>query len=382
VSSWFNERKEVTLAYQLVKYQQRDGYSQRDLLRLAHPKAETGTYNALYQWVTKGWETVGDELHPDEALRIIWAHEKAKRAQDASAVAALIREYKLPREAVPTQHLHAVPVWEALLEDMPMEAMTRNLATMTKEGVITSLGKTTGLVTERLRDGERIRKAKLHPVKILAALTTYQSGHSVRGSSAWSPVSSVIDALNDAFYLSFKCVEPTKKRILLAIDTSGSMHGSQVNGIPNLSLHTACGAMALTIARTEPMYHIIGVDTGVQELPISPSQRLDDVVRTLSSIGGGGTNLALPMEYALSKKLLVDAFVILSDSETWQGRGHPAQLLAEYRRTVNKEARIVNVQMTATHVTNNNPDDRLALDCVGFDTATPQIISEFLSGNL
>ena len=49
-------------------------------------------------------------------------------------MASLIKEYKLPREAVPTQFLHSVRVWEALLEDMPMEAMTRNLATMTREG--------------------------------------------------------------------------------------------------------------------------------------------------------------------------------------------------------------------------------------------------------
>jgi 60 kDa SS-A/Ro ribonucleoprotein len=37
VAEWFNTRGGQSLAYQLVKYQQRDGYSQRDLLRLAHP---------------------------------------------------------------------------------------------------------------------------------------------------------------------------------------------------------------------------------------------------------------------------------------------------------------------------------------------------------
>jgi hypothetical protein len=42
----------------------------------------------------------------------------------------LIREYRLPREAVPTQFLAAPAVWEVLLEtDMPMAALIRNLAT-------------------------------------------------------------------------------------------------------------------------------------------------------------------------------------------------------------------------------------------------------------
>lgn len=382
VAEWFNGRKEQNLAYQLVKYQQRDGYSQRDLLRLAHPKSPTSTYNTLYHWVTKGWEGVGDEPHPDEALRIIWAYERAKRAQDDKEVALLIKEHRLPREAVPTQFLHSVRVWEALLEDMPMEAMLRNLATMTRESVIKPLANKTREIAERLRNRDAILKARLHPIKILAALTTYQGGKSVRGDSSWTPVPAITDALNDAFYLAFNNAEPTGKRILLAIDTSGSMHHSRVNGIPNLELHTAAGAMALVLANSESNYHIIGVDTSIQELPISPEQRLDDVVRILKAHGGGGTNLALPMEYTLQKKLEVDAFVVLTDSETFAGRQHPMQALERYRQQINKEAKIINVQMTSTHVTNNAPDDKRALDVAGFDTAVPEICNAFIKGEL
>jgi 60 kDa SS-A/Ro ribonucleoprotein len=382
VANWFNGKREQSLAYQLVKYQQRDGYSQRDLLRLAHPKAETSTYNTLYHWVTKGWENVGDEPHPDEALRIIWAYERAKRAQDDKEVASLIKEHKLPREAVPTQFMHSVRVWEALLEDMPMEAMTRNLATMTREGVIKPLGDKTREIAEMLRNKDAILKARLHPIKILAALTTYQSGKSVRGDATWTPVQAIVDALNDAFYLAFNNVEPTGKRILLAIDTSGSMHGSSVNGIQNLELHTAAGAMALVLANSENYSHIIGVDTSIQQIPISPKQRLDDVTRILRSHGGGGTDLSLPMRYAIQEKLEIDAFVILTDSETWHGRfGHPSQILEQYRQQINKDTKIINVQMTATQITSNAPDDKRALDCVGFDTATPEIISSFIKGD-
>ena|SRR2546421_4614720 len=252
------------------------------------------------------------------------------------------------------------------------------------------MGDMTQLIVERLHNAELIKKARLHPIKILAALTTYQSGKSVRGDATWTPVQAIVDALNEAFYLSFGNVEPTGKRILLAVDTSYSMHGTKVNGIPNLKAHTAAGAMALVIANSEwgnnasglqiPQYHIIGVDTSVQELSISPKQRLDDVVRTLESQGGGGTDLSLPMQYALRKKLEVDAFVIATDSESWAGRGHPSQLLEQYRREINKNARIINIQMAATHVTNNDPGDSLALECIGFDTTTPEVCSAFIHG--
>jgi 60 kDa SS-A/Ro ribonucleoprotein len=382
VAEWFNTRGEQSLAYQLIKYQQRDGYSQRDLLRLAHPKAETSTSNALYYWVTKGWEGVGDEPHPDEVLRIIWAYERVKRAQGDKEVASLIKAYRLPREAVPTQFLHSVRVWEALLEDMPMEAMMRNLATMTKEGVIEPLGDTTRQIAERLRNRDAILKARLHPIKILAALTTYQSGKSVRGDSTWAPAHTIIDALHDAFYLAFNNAEPTGKRILLAVDTSGSMQYGRVNGIPNLQLHTAAGAMALVLASSENDSHIniIGVDTTIQNLPISPKQRLDDVVRIIKSHGGGGTNLALPMEYAFQKKLEVDAFVILTDNESWAGK-HPILALKQYREKIKSNARLVSIQMSATHPTNNDPNDRLSLDCIGFDVAVPEIVSSFIKGD-
>jgi 60 kDa SS-A/Ro ribonucleoprotein len=38
VGEWY-ERRSTKLAYQAVKYRQRDGWTHRDLLRLAHPDA-------------------------------------------------------------------------------------------------------------------------------------------------------------------------------------------------------------------------------------------------------------------------------------------------------------------------------------------------------
>src|SRR5262249_54476660 len=159
-----------------------------------------------------------------------------------------------------TEHLKSVRVWEALFEDMPMEAMTRNLATMTRNGVLEPMGIFTRSVAERLRNREMIQRARLHPIKLLAALTPYQSAKSVRGDSTWAPLREITDALDEAFYLSFAAVEPSGKRLLIAIDTSGSMSssGARVNGIPNLSCHQAAGAMAMVTARSEAQYHIIG----------------------------------------------------------------------------------------------------------------------------
>ncbi len=87
----------------------------------------------------------------------------------------------------------------------------------------------------RLGDAERIRRARVHPIAVLAALRTYASGRGARGRNEWRPVRQIVDALDAAFYTSFGNVEPTGKRLLLALDVSGSMESGQVAGVPGLT---------------------------------------------------------------------------------------------------------------------------------------------------
>ncbi|MEN3000469.1 MAG: TROVE domain-containing protein [Armatimonadota bacterium] len=51
VAHWYQARELRDLAYQVVKYRQRYGWAHRDLLRLAHPKADTPARNALYRYI-------------------------------------------------------------------------------------------------------------------------------------------------------------------------------------------------------------------------------------------------------------------------------------------------------------------------------------------
>ena len=101
-------------------------------------------------------------------------------------LARLYLRLNLPREALPTAWLTLPEVWEALLADMPMTAMLRNLATMTRLGLLSTSSAATQLVVDRLTDGARLHKARIHPVAVLAALLTYRSGHSARASGSSS----------------------------------------------------------------------------------------------------------------------------------------------------------------------------------------------------
>lgn len=367
----------AALAYQLIKYQQRDKWSHRDLLRLAHPKTDDPSLNALLQWATHGWPDVGAEPHDNPDLQMVWAAEQAKRATESKTVAGLIRQFRLPREAVPTQMLTDKDVWAALLEDMPLTAMIRNLATMTKIGVLTDFSAATGLVENALRDTERLRKSRVHPVQVLAALKTYAQGRGDRGNSTWIPVRRVMDALDSAFYATFGNIEPTGKRWLLGLDVSGSMSGTVVNGISGLSCHDAQATMAMATAAVETQWAAVAFDTSLYPLTISPRQRLDDVVKAVSKVGHGGTNCALPILGATQQNIPIDVFAIFTDSETWQGNIHPVQAIQQYRRKTGIPAKLIVVAMASNNVSIADSTDAGMLNIVGFDAAAPALMADF-----
>jgi 60 kDa SS-A/Ro ribonucleoprotein len=213
-------------------------------------------------------------------------------------------------------------------------------------------------------------------------------------------VREIVDALDAAFYASFGNVEATGKRLLLALDVSASMTSGWVAGVPNLTPRDASAALALVTAATEPHYETVGFfagergwrsgtkslwgsgKQGLTPLAISPRQRLDDAVKRVSGLPFGGTDCALPMLYAQAQEREVDAFVIYTDSETWAGDIHPAQALRDYRQASGIDARLVVVGMVSNGFSIADPADPGMLDVVGFDTATPQLISHFVRGAL
>ena len=386
VAAWYLQQPVDRLAYQLVKYRQRNGWSHRDLLRLAHPEGATPAQAALFDWACRG--TNSDALPAVVQAAMALHGGEVLTEPHAATATTLIRLHDLPREAVPTTLLNDPAVWEALLQRMPLTALVRSLAKLTAVGVLRPLGDHLPLVLSALGDVDRIAKARLHPLALLLALRTYAAGQGERGKLRWEPVQPVIDALNAAFYTAFKSVEPTGKRLLLALDVSGSMAGGGVAG-SSLTPREASAAMALMTAATEASTHIVGFsasgrgaaytrDAVLTQLPLSPSMRLDQAVRAVSDLPFGGTDCSLPMRYALGRRLPVEAFVVYTDSETWAGPVHPAQALREYRAATGIAAKLVVVGMVSNGFSIADPDDAGMLDVVGFDAATPAVIADFI----
>jgi 60 kDa SS-A/Ro ribonucleoprotein len=406
VQNWFKERGHETLALQLVKYRQREGWSMRDLLRLAKPVPADEVQGKLFGWTAKREkaEWAKADVAPGvKALDFVWATEQAASLKlvaekadndEAKAILAaanvastkklveLIVTHRLPREALPTEALNKAEVWEALLQEMPMTAMIRNLGTMSKVGLLKPLSEAEKLVATRLTDAARLRGAKVHPIQVLSALRTYAAGRGVRSHATWTVSQKVVASLDEAFELSFGVIEPAGKRHLLALDVSGSMGSGEIAGVPGLTPSAATAALAVVAARTEPWTATMGFADSFRDLGLTARDRIDVATQKVSGLTFGSTDASVPMTWALENKVNVDTFVVLTDNETYAGGSHPVQALEKYRQATGIGAKLIVVGMTSTGFTIADPNDAGMLDVVGFDGATPALMAKFAKGEI
>ncbi|GAA4793994.1 TROVE domain-containing protein [Actinomycetospora chlora] len=381
VARWYTAPAVDDVAFQAVKYRQREGWSHRDLLRLAHPATTEPDRRALFRWIVTG--EVGDD-----APELVRGLVGARAATTPAEWIRLVIDHRLGWEMLPDAALVEPDVWRALLAvGLPPTALMRQLPRLTRLGVLT--GDRLRRVAAQLADPERLRRGRIHPISVLVALRTYAAGRG-RGAS-WTPKREIVDALDAAFSTAFGTIEPAGKRTLLALDVSGSMNYGTVSGLP-ISPREASAALALVTMATEPDTTCVGFTstggwatrgsfTALTELAISPRQRLDDAVRAVRDLPWGGTDCSLPMRWAQETGREVDTFVVLTDNETWAGPTHPHQALRRYRERTGIDAKLVVVGMTANDVSIADPSDPGMLDVAGFDAAAPGLVAAFSRGD-
>jgi len=422
-SNWYTSRSVSALARQVTKYQQREGWSHADVLRLAHinPSGLPASMQASLRWasgqpitehtIVRKNNPDKPEVRPDLTAHlppIIVGFELAKKATTVEEIVSLIQEYKLEREHIPTHWLNYKEVWMALGFTMKLAALIRNLNKMTKVGIFEDPEMVT-YVGNRITSVESLIEERVHPLAILLAAKTYALGHGMKGNLEWTPVKAIVDALDAAFYLAFGTIVPINKPILFSMDVSSSMgqklkvfkkeEDGKADYVPVLSgggydlldrkyeelpltVCEAQAAIALVMARTEPnikfgvfsqAYHLIDFDK---------NQTLEQATKLLSDRNFGGTDCATPFMYATVHKMEVDAFIVTTDGETWAGTPHPATAFKRYKSEAGRASRSAVVAMTSTGFSIADPSDPSMLDVCGFDTNMFTVISEFMRGEI
>lgn len=374
VAAFYNTRNAEAIGYQLIKYRQRNGWTHKDVLRLCHAKPVNEKVDELFKFA------VGKKFDNFKLPEQVQAFLDVQKTENPKFVIECISKYDLPREAIPTEMLDNKEVWEALLEKMPMTALVRNLGKLSSMGLIdNNFSQWTKHTVDMLTNQEAITKSRLHPLQVLVAMKMYEQGRGMKGSLEWQVSTQVVDALEDCFYKAFGNVKKTNKNYLLGIDISGSMDYYKIAGMP-ISPAVAAACMAMVTARTEPMHEMMGFGHEFVKLGITPRSTLNHAMKQITNQTFGSTDCSLPMEYAIKHKLPIDAFIVYTDNQMNTGRRHPVQALEDHRQKSGRNAKLIVCAMTSGGFTIADPDDAGMLDVVGFDTATPNVISQFISG--
>uniref|UniRef100_A0A8D0CE62 RNA-binding protein RO60 n=1 Tax=Salvator merianae TaxID=96440 RepID=A0A8D0CE62_SALMN len=382
VADWYNGKNEMAIALAVTKYKKRNGWCHKDLLRLSHLKPANEGLAIVLKYVMKGWKEV-QEAYKDKKIsaeseklfKYLEAVERVKHTKDELEVIHLIEEHNLVREHLLTCHLKSKEVWKALLQEMPLMAMLRNLGKMTANSVLEPGSPEVAKVCERLRNDKLLKKARIHPFHVLVALETYEEGRGYRGKLHWQPDKDILEALDASFYKTFKTVEPTGKRFLLAVDVSGSMSQKVLGSVLNAS--TVAAAMCMVVARTEEDSHIVAFSHEMVPCPVTKDMTLPQVLTKMSEIPMGNTDCSLPMLWAQKTGVAVDIFIVFTDNETFAGNIHPATALRQYRERMGIPSKLIVCGMTSNGFSIADPEDRGMLDICGFDTGAPDVIRNF-----
>ena len=83
VAHWYNGRPAAEVAADMLKCPEYQGWTHRDLLRMAHPEPATPAHNALFQWAVDGelGHLATSGLVAGE-LRQVYAVDRLKRTNE------------------------------------------------------------------------------------------------------------------------------------------------------------------------------------------------------------------------------------------------------------------------------------------------------------
>lgn len=427
IAEWYLQKSPKELAMHITKYANREGWTHRDLLRLAHPMSSmnngeranqnTLIFDQLFHYACKGDfdETKGvpttaaveeaesgpvlkrarcdyvltdqmiENAKNSEALEFIRAVKQASALANDEAgekrCVELIKEYGLVREHIPTQLLNSSKVWVALLEHMPMTALLRNLSKLATLGLLDDATdenrKHVDMVVSKILNQDAIYRARIHPISVLLAAAVYKHGKGVKGKLSWETNARVQKALDECFLLAFKNVVPTNKRYCLALDVSGSMTCPINGGV--LSCRDASAAMANIFLRTEKNVECVAFQDELTPLPFTHEMTVNEMVEYVDKLPFGGTDCALPMVWAKNERKQFDVFVVFTDCETWAGKVHPFEALKTYREQLAiPDAKLVVMGMAANEFTIADQADPFMLDIVGLDSSVPELLHHFV----
>lgn len=355
--------------YWTMKYgaDKSDGaYSLKDMIQVYHPRVPGKRRLPLFDYIMGGKRIEGSrkgersmDLMNFGELPQIEQFELLKRAQtDAEKVQAIVLG-GIPHEVATSFAGTSTQVWNAIVPNLPIFALLRNLATLERHGVLESNKK---LIQKMFSSPEIIQKSMIFPFRFMEAERHV--------TTDW-----VKDCLRDGVELSFVNLPDVEGRTAVMMDTSGSM-SSPISGKSQVSCISVAALFGMSLMKkTNGNGRLIGFDHDAREIPFSARDSLLTQAQKVAN-PGGGTNHSAAIHRLGNDK--VDNIVYITDEQ--QNTGSPLIYeLDKYKARVNRDVKLFIVDLS-NYRDALTPSDPNTFYMYGWSDAALSFISQTSKG--
>ncbi|XP_060600343.1 RNA-binding protein RO60-like [Ruditapes philippinarum] len=425
----------------------KEKWSHAKLFKMARPKfKDDDDMKVVKQYILFGFEKANTfardhEIHSEfisKFLSFIEVAEKAKRCTEKDQLVALIKKHKLEREHITTQMMKKPEVCEAIIVNMKVGAVIRNLTVMASKGIFDKKPEVIEKTTTIILNKNALINERVHPINIIIALHMYEKGtneiktekdkiekdghdstkathkqHINTGQSAassagpqtktekekrlstnveyrkWEVNARIKEALNLAFSRHITdAVKATDKRFLLAISKSKDML-KNCRGCPAMTCQHVAAAMIMLTINVENHFKIVafsGENETTEEIDISNNEKksLNDICEKIEKIETNGSEAdpSVPIRWANKKKKKIDVFILYAGYLKTDWHRTTETTLKKYRK-VKPNARVIVIGMLRNDTSSAvEKENRFIRYIVGFDKKVPMLIQEFVQEDL
>lgn len=270
-----------------------------DVIKLVHPRPKAPWQGALYRWLL---DRRRRDVETPKELAIIRGVEAWEEAR-----------FPLPLpEGVTWERLSSTrpmdrTAWEAVIPQMGLMALTRNLRNFDEAGISDAA---VDLVSDKLRDPEEVRRSRQLPIR-------FYSAWKALGSLRWGT------HLEHALQLSLSNVPELPGRTLILVDLSGSMFSgmSDRSKVQRWELAAVFGAALMQrCAEGDLVWFSDTSDVLVHKTAGPQPYSVLRTVESMQNLGGGGTYTFHALQRHVSNH---NRIVILTDEQAHDAGDFP-----------------------------------------------------------
>jgi 60 kDa SS-A/Ro ribonucleoprotein len=356
VAQWFESRDDEAVFRASVG----NDPSLADVIKMVHPRPATASRRALYAWI------LGKAHERADLPKIVRDYEDFRARRGEGAVP------EVPFLMLTSLDL-STSAWCAIARTAGWQALRMNLNTFERHGVFEVPGMA-DVVASRLRHVGAIRHAKAFPYQLMTAYVAADAG-----------VPMVVrEALQDAMEIAIENVPSIAGKVYVCTDVSGSMQSAATGQHHGATSVVRCidvaALMSAAVLRNNPGAEVLPFGTKVEKVALNPRDTVMTNAQRLAGLNGGGTDCSAPLAHLNARRATGDLVVMVSDNESWMGRGRHGgtAMMDEWEtfRERNPKARLVCIDVTPNR-TVQAYDRSDILNVGGFSDAVFDLVATF-----